>query len=163
MVILNTRYDINYDLIDLDEEWNDSEKSELTMHTIHAYPAKFPAFIASKAFEYAKKDGVIIHKVADIFCGCGTVALESKVHNYEFWGCDINPVATLIAKTKSYDYDITKLEKYYNNIVKIAKTIFFGEDAYNNANERLKYWFTEKNYLDLLSLLLLKTIRIRRE
>ena len=56
MVTLNEGYDIDYNMIKVDAEWNDSEKAELTMHTIHAYPAKFPAFIASKAFEYAKND-----------------------------------------------------------------------------------------------------------
>ena len=112
MVTLNNGYNINYDKICVDTEWNESDNEELTMHTIHAYPAKFPAFIASKAFEYAKNEGVTIEKVADIFCGCGTVALESKIHNYDFWGCDINPVATLIARTKSCDYNPQKLEEY---------------------------------------------------
>lgn len=150
MITLNDGYDIDYDMINVDAEWNDSEKTELTMHTIHAYPAKFPAFIASKAFEYAKNEGVEINKVADIFCGCGTVALESKIHNYDFWGCDINPVATLIAKTKSYDYNIEKLDEYYGKIIKAVDTMQFGADEYKNANERLRYWFTEKNYIDLL-------------
>lgn len=152
MVTLNEGYDIDYNMIKVDAEWNDSEKAELTMHTIHAYPAKFPAFIASKAFEYAKNEGVEIKKVADIFCGCGTVALESKIHNYDFWGCDINPVATLIAKTKSCDYNIEKLEEYYGKIKKAVASMQFGKNEYKNANERLRYWFTEKSYLDLLKL-----------
>lgn len=43
-----TGYDrINYSEIPLDTNWNDSSEMELTMHTIHAYPAKFPAFIVS--------------------------------------------------------------------------------------------------------------------
>ncbi len=152
MVTINGGYNIDYDTINVDTEWNDSENVELTMHTIHAYPAKFPAFIASKAFEYAKNEGVKINTVADIFCGCGTVALESKIHNYDFWGCDINPVATLIAKTKSCDYDAKILDKYYSNINKAIAIIKFQGDEYNNANERLRYWFTKKNYIDLLKL-----------
>ena len=87
--------------VNIDETWNFADSKEMLMHTIHAYPAKFPAFIASKAFEYAKDEKVSVNTVADIFCGCGTVALESKMHNKEFWGCDINPVATLIAQVKS--------------------------------------------------------------
>lgn len=152
MVTLKEGYDIDYNAINIDEEWNDSEKIELRMHTIHAYPAKFPAFIASKAFEYARNEGVDINKVADIFCGCGTVALESKLHNYDFWGCDINPVATLIAKTKSSDYDVEQLERYYIIIEQNVNLIEIEDDAYKKANERLKYWFTEKSYIDLLKL-----------
>ena len=40
------------------DEWNFGSKIELLMHSIHAYPAKFPAFIASKAFDYAKNEDV---------------------------------------------------------------------------------------------------------
>ena len=138
MVTLKEGYDIDYNAINIDEECNDSEKIELRMHTIHAYPAKFPAFIASKAFEYARNEGVDINKVADIFCGCGTVALESKLHNYDFWGCDINPVATLIAKTKSSDYDVEQLERYYIIIEQNVNLIEIEDDAYKKANERFR-------------------------
>ena len=52
MVTINEGYDIDYDMINVDAEWSDSEKAELTMHTIHAYPAKFPSFFAySNAFD----------------------------------------------------------------------------------------------------------------
>lgn len=152
MFTLKNGYDIDYNMINVDEEWNESEKAELIMHTIHAYPAKFPAFIASKAFEYAQNEGVRIDKVADIFCGCGTVALESKIHNYDFWGCDINPVATLIARTKSCDYNPEKLEEYYGSIKKKVASIQLSGDEYESANERLQYWFTKKSYISLLKL-----------
>ena len=95
--------------IPLEDKWNFGDKAELLMHKIHAYPAKFPAFIATKAFDYAEQEGVDVHSVADVFCGCGTVALEAKLHSKVFWGVDINPVATLIAKTKSALYDVAVL------------------------------------------------------
>lgn len=155
MIKLPQNEEIDYDLINIDEDWNDSNEEELTMHTIHAYPAKFPAFIASKAFEYAVSEGVNIKTVADIFCGCGTVALEAKIHNYNFWGCDINPVATLIARTKSNNYDIDQLNEYYMKILKRLDNIEeVPSDTYSNANERLKYWFTEESYCELLKIYL---------
>lgn len=70
--------------VDIEDEWNFSNDTEFTMHSIHTYPAKFPAFIAKKAFDYAKAEGVNIKKVADIFCGCGTVALEAKMHGKDY-------------------------------------------------------------------------------
>lgn len=152
MVTLVKGDDINYDMIRVDEEWNDSKNCEFKMHTIHTYPAKFPAFIATKAFEYAKEEGIEIGKVADIFCGCGTVALESKIHNYDFWGCDINPVATMIAKAKSCDYSVEKIEKYYQDIRHTLRLLTFKKNEYRDANERLKYWHTEQSYLDLLKI-----------
>lgn len=136
--------------IAIDDEWNFGNDNECLMHTLHAYPAKFPAFIASKAFDYARREGVTVKKVSDIFCGCGTVALEAKIHGKDFWGCDINPVATLIAKTKSTTYDINVVKKYYESIEKKIKEIVTPSNVYEDANERLKYWFNEKSYIELL-------------
>ena len=145
-----TRNDVNN--IAVEDEWNFSEDAELLMHTIHAYPAKFPAFIATKAFDYAEQEGVNVKTVADIFCGCGTVALEAKLHSKEFWGCDINPVATLIAKTKSTEYDIDILTSYYKRINATYEATEVNKTIYTEANERLKYWFTENSFIDLMRL-----------
>ena len=45
---------VNFEEIPVNEYWNNDEKKELLMHKIHIYPAKFPAFIAQQAFDYAK-------------------------------------------------------------------------------------------------------------
>lgn len=136
----------------VEDEWNFSDDIELLMHTIHTYPAKFPAFIAAKAFDYAKQEGVNVETVADVFCGCGTVALEAKLHSKEFWGCDINPIATLIAKTKSAAYDIDIMTDYYKRVKTTYKALEINHSVFAKANERLKYWFTENSYIDLLRL-----------
>lgn len=154
---------LDYEKIEMDEEWNDCEGEELTMHTLHAYPAKFPAFVAQKAFEYAEKEGVQIKNVSDIFCGCGTVALEAKIRGYDFWGCDINPVATLIAKTKSNTYDYNKVKGYYNQVMNFANTIELPPDLYLHANDRLKYWFYENTYCTLYKLYQAITMTISEE
>lgn len=138
--------------VSVENEWNFSSDTELAMHSIHAYPAKFPAFIAQKAFDYAATEGVNVRKVADIFCGCGTVALEAKLHGKDFWGCDINPVATLIAKVKSESYDIVKIENYFLLISTAYTNAAPLDSAYQSANERLKYWFTQNSYAQLLQL-----------
>lgn len=140
------------DNITVGNEWNVSENKEYLMHSIHAYPAKFPAFIAAKAFDYAEAEGVDVKKVADIFCGCGTVALEAKLHGKEFWGCDINPVATLIAKIKSDSYEVSILNKYYEKIEEGLKRIQVSEEYYKRSNRRIQYWFTEKSFLDLIKI-----------
>lgn len=68
----------NMDRVGVEDEWNFSNDAEFTMHCIHTYPAKFPSFIAKKAFDYAEAEGVNIETVADIFCGCGTLLLKPK-------------------------------------------------------------------------------------
>ena len=55
------------------------DKPEDPIHRIHSYPAKFPAFITTKALQ-------------------------------NFWGFDINPVATLIARAKTRHYRGAALE-----------------------------------------------------
>lgn len=136
----------------VDEDWNFSQEHEYLMHNMHTYPAKFPSFIATKAFAYAEKEGVNVNIVSDIFCGCGTVALEAKLHNKDFWGCDINPVATLIAKVKSSSYKVDTLNRYYKRIIRAQKNINLSDDIYLRANERLKYWFKENSYKELYKL-----------
>ena len=98
--------------------WNSSTEKELKIHRIHAYPAKFPAFITTKALEYANNQSHRVELIADIFCGCGTTAFEAKRNNIDFWGCDINPVATMIAKTKSLKYQDWRLKNYLSTILK---------------------------------------------
>ena len=142
----------NMGRIAVEDEWNFSNEAELAMHTIHTYPAKFPSFIAKKAFDYAEAEGVQSETTADIFCGCGTVALESKIHNKDFWGCDINPVATLIAKVKSETYQIETVKEYYSHIDEAFCHMAIEEGCYTKANSRLQYWFTEESYIDLLKL-----------
>lgn len=152
MVQIECVENIDYNNINIDEEWNDCEENELVMHTIHAYPAKFPSFIASKAFDYAKNEGVHIESVSDIFCGCGTVALEAKRRGYNFWGCDINPVATLIARAKSNSYECDVFESYYKKIVESCNKQNLSKKIYEEANARLKYWYCETTYVDLYKL-----------
>ena len=94
----NNLKELNNININPDSRWNKDDSNSLLMHSVHVYPAKFPPIIADEAFLYALEEGVDCRRVADIFCGCGTVALESKRRNLPFWGCDINPVAILITK-----------------------------------------------------------------
>jgi methylase of polypeptide subunit release factors len=151
MIKINNILKFNFDTIPIDHFWNISKDKEFKMHRIHAYPAKFPAFITTKALEYANTQNVQINKIADIFCGCGTTAFEAKRNNISFWGCDINPVATLIAKVKSRKYQTVRLKKYLESILlKFFETPF--NNQYLEANERLKYWYKEIQYNDLYHL-----------
>lgn len=152
-IILNSKADFlqfNIDNVQNNSYWDLGEKEDLRIHSIHTYPAKFPAFIAIKAKEYAEREGIQIKKVSDIFCGCGTVALEAKLSGIDFWGCDINPVATLIASVKSTVYRKKTLRKYYDFVCSEYKSIHINTDEYENANERLRYWYNEDNYCELL-------------
>ncbi|MET4730671.1 SAM-dependent methyltransferase [Lysobacter enzymogenes] len=81
--------------------WSIEDEPEAALHRIHAYPAKFPAFLTRRALAYAAEQDMPVGTLGDVFCGCGTVAHEARRAGLAFWGCDINPVAILIAKAKS--------------------------------------------------------------
>src|SRR4051794_20237388 len=98
--MINQIVDLNFSKIKESRSWNDTKAKELSMHQIHVYPAKFPSFLVRKTINHIEKKGKEIITVGDIFCGCGTTALEARLLKKEFWGCDINPIATLISKVK---------------------------------------------------------------
>ena len=149
--------------IPVDTFWNTGNEKESKMHRIHAYPAKFPSFITNKALEFAKREGVSANCLADIFCGCGTVAYEAKRHGIHFWGCDVNPVATMIARTKSAKYKAKRLKDYYESIIKEYDQLSNVQFFYENANERLKYWYESNQFEELsrLKMAIKKAIPIR--
>jgi methylase of polypeptide subunit release factors len=133
--------------------WSRGADREFKLHRIHAYPAKFPAFIATKALSYAESEGIEVKTIADVFCGCGTVAFEARRRSLDFWGCDINPIATLIARTKSTPYNVLKLDEYYNKILVEFRRAASETDLTDLAIERLRYWYAGKQFRDVSRLL----------
>lgn len=136
-----------------DPAWDVSDEREPRMHRIHAYPAKFPAFIATRAFAYARDQGLRPRQVADFFCGCGTVAHEAQRAGLAFWGCDISPVATLIARTKSARLDAQILLGYLDPVLQRAERGGMQPDLSQVAQDRLRRWFLPEQFDALGSLL----------
>lgn len=133
-------------------DWDFGDEKEDPIHRIHSYPAKFPAFITTKALRYAEQEGIDVKTVADVFCGCGTTAVEAKRNGKQFWGCDINPVATLIARVKTHYYRDAILSR---NFDAIKDRFFYIEPAakdYERITDRIKYWFDDNNISDLIRL-----------
>lgn len=133
--------------------WDISELPEPRVHRIHAYPAKFPAFLTGKALAYGRRHGVRAQRVADVFCGCGTVAYEARRAGLDFWGCDINPVATLIARTKGGNYRPARLRSYCDAIMEAMASAPATVNLAPSAVARLEYWFALDQFKDLARLL----------
>lgn len=153
MRITANNIDAGFSRIEETTTWNNEANEELKMHKIHVYPAKFPSFLISKSLQYAQKRGVTVRSVGDIFCGCGTTALEAKKNNKEFWGCDINPVATLIAKVKRENYIEDVLQYHYDNIIQTYNSEIPEVPEDISANERIAYWFVPGQIQNLYRLL----------
>lgn len=140
------------DNIPIDTTWNQGDSKYDLMHGIHAYPAKFPPFITTKALDYANSKGLNVETIADIFCGCGTVAYEALANGKNFFGCDINPVATLIARTKCRKYDNTQLALYFEKNHNEFDSIKVCEYNEFSKNERIRYWFDDNQISHLYKL-----------
>lgn len=133
--------------------WDLPEVPEPKIHQIHPYPAKFPAFLATRAFAYAKEEGIDLRRTADIFCGCGTVAYEARRQGLEFWGCDINPVATMIARAKSGQCRPARMAVYAASICRAFDRASRKTTLAAAASTRLRYWFAPQQFADLARLL----------
>ena len=80
------------------------------LHSFHAYPCKFPAFIPREIIKrYANKGDVI----CDPFVGSGTTLLEATLLGYSSIGNDINPLSCLLSKVKGKPLDKKLLNKSY--------------------------------------------------
>ncbi|WP_186192589.1 class I SAM-dependent methyltransferase [Burkholderia gladioli] len=134
------------------ELWGENSTKEARMHRIHTYPAKFPAFLAELGIRYAMESGVRVRTVGDIFCGCGTVAHEARRLGLKFWGCDINPVATLIARAKSADIApgefIRQLALVLHEFDRASADVSLAP----SARDRLQRWFRPEQFADLARL-----------
>ncbi len=143
--------EIDFDSIEEDPFWNSGEQKELLIHKVHVYPAKFPSLIAQKSFEYANALGMKVERVSDIFCGCGTVAVEACRKGYDFYGCDLNPVAVLLAEVKTTKYDAEETSRIGNLIISAFEEKEINKN-YSTANERLQYWYVDSQYDELYAL-----------
>ena len=139
-------------LEDAGSDWNFGNRREDPIHRIHSYPARFPAFITTKALRYAEQQGVNVKLVADVFCGCGPTAVEAKRSGKGFWGCDINPIATLIARVKTRQYRDKVLVRYFDIIRSEFSRLQSVSVDQKRISDRIQYWFEERNIQDLVRL-----------
>lgn len=89
------------------------EEKRASIHSFHRYYGKLiPAIPNAFIKEFTNENDI----VGDLFSGSGTVAVESKLLNRNFIGCEINPLSHLISKVKTTTYNIDLL-KQMNEII----------------------------------------------
>lgn len=132
--------------------WTGNGEQDAGVHRIHAYPARFPSFIVREAIEHARAQGIAVNRVADIFCGSGTSSHEASAQNLEFWGCDINPVATLIARVKTNRLDPAGFLESTARITAGVERATATANLSACASARLQPWFAAGQFDDLARL-----------
>lgn len=141
----------DWENINLDYEGENKYASFFSSQgNIHSYPAKA---VPEMVRDLIKKVSLIseVQSVLDPFVGSGTMALESKYLGLDFYGSDLNPLAVLLARTKSVTIKNTNYVKRHLN----EFTNKINED-YKNTNvvvlnqfNNIEYWFKKNNIREL--------------
>ena len=92
------------------------KNSKYVTHGIHLYKGKFyPQLVKSLLnISRVKKNSIFL----DPYCGSGTSMLEGYLNGMKSFGCDLNPLAILISKTKLNVLQVSPVE-----LVKTIKKI----------------------------------------
>lgn len=122
-------------------EFGNIRSTEQWTHGYHRYPAKFLPDVVTKLIE---NEAIKNSPIADPFAGCGTTLVEARIHGFESYGVDINPVAELITKVKTTPIEPAKLLKAYNALIDKFNDYEESEFYSLKKHERIDYWFFPK-------------------
>lgn len=130
----------------LDDSWDyrKSNTKEYT-HCFHAYPAMMIPQVARRIIEnYGRKAKTLF----DPYCGTGTSLVEANLKGINAIGTDINPLARLIATTKTTKVDIQVLDLFVHDFMDFLFSISFQvENAKSVVTPNVKnidFWFSKE-------------------
>ena len=78
------------------------------MHSICSYLGSFPPGLAKYFIQYFTDKG---QTILDPFSGRGTTILESRLNERRSFGSDLNPIAVILSKAKSFKINKQKVYK----------------------------------------------------
>lgn len=112
-------------------------------HKVHPYPAMLhPLLVDHLIANYAKKGDTIF----DPFCGSGVTLVQSAISRHYSIGFDINPLALLVAKVKTSQYDICKLREEYDDF---RRSVLEARKTDTPKIKNIDYWYTQEVITDL--------------
>ena len=122
-------------------------------HCFHSYPAMMIPQVAGRLIETYGKNKKILF---DPYCGTGTSLVEANLRGIKAIGTDLNPLARLIAKTKTTPIEKKKLDSSFNDFNDKFFQYRFGINKIDSivlpTFKNIDYWFT-KDVQEKLALL----------
>lgn len=135
----------------IDTSWDfKNEDTKIYTHCFHAYPAMMIPQVAGRLIDKYGTDAKLLF---DPYCGTGTSLVEANLRNINAIGTDLNPLARLIAKTKTTLLNVKTLNLYlkdFNDTIfgfrfDIKPIIKTKIPDFKNIN----YWFSKDIQLKL--------------
>lgn len=80
----------------------DHEIAETLTHPFHSYPARLHPATARVLVDFLAGNAVPSAVIVDPFCGSGTTLVEARAAGIRAVGSDLNPLAVLVARAKTW-------------------------------------------------------------
>jgi len=112
-------------------------------HCYHNYPAMMiPQIAAELLIRYGENADTLF----DPYCGTGTSLVEANLKNINAIGTDLNPLARLIAKTKTANIELQILDLYLKEFNDFLFSLNFANGKRNNIVcpefNNIDFWFS---------------------
>lgn len=126
------------------ESWDFRKADTKTAtHCYHNYPAMMIPQIAERLISSYAENAT---KLFDPYCGTGTSLVEANLKGINAIGTDLNPLARLIAKTKTSIIDVQILDLYLKEFNDLVFSLNFGISKPNIILPNFKnidFWFSK--------------------
>ena len=113
-------------------------------HCYHNYPAMMIPQIASRLItQYGRNAKTLF----DPYCGTGTSLVEANIQGINAFGTDLNPLARLIAETKTLKIKLEVIDVYLKEFTDYLLAISFGLKKTGIASpnfNNIDFWFKQE-------------------
>jgi hypothetical protein len=145
----------------LEAAQTDKETADTLTHPFHTYPARLHPATAKILVEYLGDGAARNQAIVDPFCGSGTTLVEARANGYRAIGSDLNPLAVLVARAKTWTTPPRRRKELRDEGLAIASAVLAAGKAArrsggaaeaaphrkpkgfdpNSRNRRLASWF----------------------
>lgn len=134
-----------------DDRWSfwDADTKEYT-HGYHTYPAVMIPQVCRNLISKYRPTGKL-ELILDPYMGSGTTLVESSVAGISSVGTDLNPLARMMSRVKTYHYNEQEIKDQLQGI--LFSCSFYSEDKVLNKNfdriSNYSFWYSEDVLLRL--------------
>ena len=135
----------------LDSFWDfRGENTKEYTHCFHTYPAMMIPQVARELINKYKNKNIKL--IFDPYMGSGTTLVEAKLAGINSIGTDLNPLARLIAKTKTEKLNTKEIDEIEKKIFYFQKNIFEKEFDINKINISIPEFNIRDNWFNSVTL-----------